>query len=205
MAVKVHPGLKIGHCKVLSYAGPRGNLHLWSVQCDCGGVRKVLTCSVREGVACKKCGAKAIGNRNRKHGLCASPAYNSWISMKERCSNPLAPNYRHYGGRGIEVCKRWLTFSNFIKDMGARPSVSHSLERINNDGNYEPSNCRWATWKEQNNNRRGNTKIVINGVTKTIGQWAEISGVSIDTIRSRMSRKRPAHELIAKPWACYAK
>lgn len=87
------------------------------------------------------------------HGKSKTPEYHAWVNMKDRCLNPKHKQYKDYGGRGIQICERWLKLENFFKDMGERPS-GLTLDRINNDGNYEPSNCKWATWKEQQNNRR---------------------------------------------------
>ncbi len=88
------------------------------------------------------------------HGMTFTNEYQSWYNMKSRCLNPNASKYKHYGGRGITVCDEWLQFINFYADMGDKPTPKHTIERINNDGNYEPSNCKWATYSEQNKNLR---------------------------------------------------
>lgn len=92
-----------------------------------------------------------------RHNMCATPEYRAWCHMKERCNNPTCKNYKHYGARGIKVCKRWDSFINFYNDMGARPSDKHSLDRIDNDSDYTPDNCRWTTRTVQNLNRRMNS------------------------------------------------
>ena len=92
-------------------------------------------------------------NGNYKHGMCGTPEYRAWGGMIQRCTNPKDRTFKNYGGRDIQVCDRWRKFTNFFSDMGLRPE-GLSIDRINNNGNYEKSNCRWATWIEQNNNKR---------------------------------------------------
>lgn len=116
------------------------------------------------------------------------PRYNTWIGMIHRCHRPTSPSYPLYGARGIRVCERWHSTENFFQDMGPRPSKNHSLDRINNDGNYEPGNCRWATAKEQANNTRHNVHLELSGVKQTIGEWAKKLGMDSRTIRERLNR-----------------
>ena len=129
----------------------------WVVKCDCGTEKQVRATHLSSGKT-KSCGCKTselIASEISKHLMSDSTEYNIWTSMKSRCLNPNNDAYKHYGGRGITICDRWLSrFENFYSDMGKRPD-GRSLDRINNDGNYEPSNCRWATYKQQRANSRG--------------------------------------------------
>ena len=120
-----------------------------------------------------------------KHGGSHLPEYQVWARMKRRCTNPNTDHFDRYGGRGIQVCKRWLSFAAFYRDMGPRPSPSHSIERKDNDKDYGPSNCRWATHKEQVNNRRNTVRWTLDGVTKTVSRWSEETGISIALLHSR--------------------
>lgn len=127
------------------------------------------------------------------HGLSRNPKgrhtseYNAWMNMRQRCENPNFIGYSRYGGRGISVCDRWSYFANFIEDMGPKPSPRHTLDRTDTNGNYEPSNCRWATRKEQSANRR-NT-MLING--RPLVDVCEEAGVSPTTVWSRILRGWP--------------
>jgi hypothetical protein len=118
-----------------------------------------------------------------------SPEYNSWSGMKDRCLNPNNHRWHRYGGRGISIDPSWLSFAQFLSDMGPRPSLRHSIERRDNDGNYEPGNCYWATPIQQQNNMRQNVRIEFEGKTQTIAQWARETGLNPGTIRARLRRK----------------
>lgn len=133
---------------------------------------------------------------NKKHGLVNSPEYKTWAMMLVRCRNKNNHAYPRYGGRGIKVCKRWESFENFYADVGAKPSPKHSLDRIDNNGNYEPSNCRWATMLEQGRNKRNNAMLTLNGVTKCISEWADITGIKRRTIHARISYGWPVEKVL---------
>ena len=105
--------------------------------------------------------------------------------MLSRCTNASVPSYRDYGARGIKVCTEWHQFENFLRDMGERPN-NHSIDRIENDGNYEPSNCRWSTRSEQNNNRRSSALVTFKGKTQTLAKWSSEIGFSHDVIGYRL-------------------
>jgi len=113
----------------------------------------------------------AANKRRKKHGMHTTRVYNIWRSMKDRCTNPNSPSFPRYGGRGVAVCQRWQSFTAFYADMGD-PPVGMSIDRTDVNGNYEPTNCRWATAKQQSNNTRTNTKVTYNGKTQTLAQWA---------------------------------
>lgn len=116
-----------------------------------------------------------------------SSEYHIWQHMKTRCYKEDSISYKNYGARGITVCDRWLqSFENFYADMGERPEGT-SLDRIDNEGNYEPSNCRWTTSKIQANNKRGNRVMDIDGESHTLSEWSDISGIKLTTIHKRLN------------------
>jgi hypothetical protein len=129
-----------------------GQAH-WLFRCDCGQAVIARVGAVRSGNTVS-CGCQKIESATR-HGMSRSPEYRAWRAMIDRCANPENKSFHNYGARGIKVCKRWQRFEKFIADMGVRPSSAHSIDRFpDNDGDYEPLNCRWATWIQQAKNRR---------------------------------------------------
>ena len=116
-----------------------------------------------------------------------SKEWHTWATMIQRCTNPKNKKFPSYGGRGIAICQRWLKFENFFQDMGFKPpSGDYSLERNNNDGNYEPGNCRWANRLDQGSNRRDNINLTVNGETHCIAEWSRITGIKATTLYSRI-------------------
>ena len=134
--------------------------------------------------------------------------YKTWQGMKNRCYNKNCRSYKHYGGRGVKVCDRWLGakgFDNFLEDMGKKPSSKHSLDRINTNGDYCPKNCRWATWEEQENNRRINIYYEYMGTRMTLPQWSKKLGIAYGTLLYRRRRGIVPPKLFAQPNPAYSR
>lgn len=125
--------------------------------------------------------------RIKKHGMSYTSEYRIWSGMRSRCENPSRHEFPNYGGRGIMVCPEWSSFNRFYADMGPRPSLRHSLDRIDNDGPYSPENCRWATPSQQLRNRRNNVLLTYEGRTATLSEWSEILGINRSTMAGRVN------------------
>lgn len=150
-------GKIFGLLYVIAIAGKKHNDNQWWTECNCGEFFITSTGNLHSKNT-RSCGCfnrESLSKRRTIHGhsVGKSPTYLSWQGMKKRCLDLRHKHYSNYGGRGVTVCDRWMHFENFLADMGKRPA-GLTLERINNDGNYEPSNCKWATWKEQAQNKR---------------------------------------------------
>lgn len=193
-------GQKFGKLTVIervgTYITPRGaKTPLWKCKCDCGEECIVRRNDLRSG-AQKSCGCylkELTSKMSKKHGMSSSHVNAIWRGIKDRCYNPNNKSYKNYGGRGITVDTRWIDkekgFINFYYDVSKLPHFGekgYSLDRINNNGNYEIDNVRWANREEQNNNKRNNRFIEYNGKKQTISQWGRELGISESLIKQRL-------------------
>lgn len=168
---------------------------MYKCKCVCGGTITTLGASLRAGSVKSCC---FIGNK--KHGLWKSKEYKTWSALKDRCLNHNSVSYKNYGGRGIKVCEKWINnFENFLQDVGFAPSNKHSIERLNTNGHYEPANVKWATAKEQANNRRSSVYITFNGVTKSKTDWCIYLNIPKSTFHNRIRRGWTLEKTINEP------
>lgn len=166
-------------------------------RCVCGKEKQVVTYNLLSGKS-TSCGCAIQGQVS--HGLSDTEEYQIWKAMKARCHNPNHKNYPDYGGRGIAVCRRWKdSFPSFLEDMGKRPSPSHSIDRIDPNGDYEPGNCRWATQIEQTRNTRRSKTLTIDGETKTVAEWSEETGIPAFRIYKRLAAGRSGRDALFAP------
>lgn len=196
-------GKKLGRLLVIRRAhAPETRNAMWHCKCDCGNT--TIAAAANIGKTTMSCGCLASENGTEKlranrlarknlHGKSQTTEWRIWAKMRDRCQRPTNAKYPRYGGRGISVCERWKVFKNFLDDMGLRPSKLYSIDRIDNDGNYEPGNCRWATSKQQSRNSTNAHFIEINGISMCIVDWCGALGVPLwkpnEMIRGR-GRKR---------------
>lgn len=178
-----------------------GKGRIWKCSCCCGKIIFLTSQKIFNG-GNKSCGCKKkelTSKANKTHGLKGRPEYNIWCGMKRRCLSKTCQQYGRYGAIGIKVCERWLSFENFISDMGFRPSLKHSLDRYpNKNGNYEPGNCRWATPSEQCNNRKNNLFLTYKNQTKSMSQWAHEYKIHSCSIQQRLAKGMTISQILSK-------
>ena len=209
-------GKKINHLTILSNLGSQNIKGKYRrrvlAQCDCS------TKTIREfdfdkiwNNHTKSCGcvqkesASYVGKENKTHGQTKTVEYKTWRSMLDRCYLPKNIKYPLYGGKGIQVCDRWReSFENFYADMGDRPSDVFSIDRINSNGHYEPSNCRWADILTQNNNKKNNLYLTYQGKTLTISQWARELNISNSTLYNRKNKGWTDLDILSTPIINYS-
>lgn len=191
-------GRRYGRWTVLSFSHkkPAGEI-MWNCRCECGKERPVKAASLESGRS-TSCGCfhrEQVSN----HGMTGLPTFKSWESMKQRCLNPNATSHDRYGGRGITIHEAWInSFDQFLADMGERPEGT-TLDRIDPDGNYEPSNCRWAGLKTQQRNRNVTPTLTHDGVTRTFAEWSELTGVSSKILSWRIKNGWGAEKTLTTP------
>lgn len=199
-------GIKYKRLLVTGLAFKKSGVYYWNCVCDCGN-KIISNGSNLTSGSTKSCGCFKIDSvklaktkHGHKSGGKGSVEYNAWRSMKSRCESDRPREFKHYKFRGIKVCDRWInSFENFLKDMGPKPSILHSIDRINNDGNYEPSNCRWATLIEQANNRSSSRFVTLNGERMSQFSASKKLGFHPSLISRRMSNGITGDKLFEKP------
>lgn len=186
-------------------SGPRKPVKHYGYDCvcDCGTRRFVRKFQLQHRLT-NSCGcysAERSKERNKTHGMTLTPTFSSWDAMLDRCNKPGRNDAKSYYDKGITVCKRWQGkngFINFYKDMGERPD-GMTLDRIDVDGNYEPSNCRWATSKQQARNKTTNRQVTLKGETKTLQDWADEIGIRYDTLSWRLKNWNNEEKILNTP------
>lgn len=189
-------GERIGRWTVVSFANEKGSV--LNVRCDCGteAVRKNV--DIKNGTS-SSCGCGRVTHGERAH-MRHSKEYSAWQSMKQRCFTENAHFSSRYIKRGITVCPEWAAdFEAFLRDVGRAPSKAHSVDRIDNNGNYEPGNVRWATRREQGNNRENNVRLDLDGEVKTVAEWGRSTGLGANIIRLRLKSGDSTKERLLRP------
>lgn len=197
-------GQDFNRLTVVGYSGRKKKQPSWYCRCNCGNITSVQAGCLKNGKI-KSCGClnvEKVKQSNTSHGHSrggmVSSTYASWSSMLSRCQDVTHKSFHHYGGRGITVCERWQKFENFLADMGVKPK-GKTLDRKENDKGYCPENCRWATMKEQCNNRRSNRFITFDDKTLTLSMWADKMGVSKNTLYYRIKMGWTVEKALSTP------
>jgi hypothetical protein len=183
-------GKKYGRLTAVRRIPNNGEKVMWECLCDCGNTINVASPSLSGNTTSCGCAQRdVLQDRNFKHGRSRTKEFNTWSSMIARCTNPRCSHWDSYGGRGISIHEPWRnSFSEFFQYVGAAPSKSHTLDRIDNSGNYEPGNVRWATISEQNRNKRSNRLITHDGITLPMCDWATKVNISYNALRFRLNK-----------------
>lgn len=194
-------GQVFGNWTALKIDYTTGHRTYWKARCQCGVVRSLRADSLTGGGTgrCNGCQGEALRRKVTSHGMTGSPEYVSWTAAKRRCESVNSSDYQQYGGRGIKLCDRWHSFEAFYEDMGDKPTRRHSLDRIDVNGDYEPGNCRWATPKQQNRNRRNTIRLTANGKTQSLTAWAEELGWARVTLQKRYEAGWPDDLIVNTP------
>ena len=199
-------GIKFDRLTVISEKGrSKEGYVLWECKCECGNIVDVKSTNLikkdTKSYGClQKEHANRLGQNNATHGLSHVPEYGIWNQMIQRCTNPNQHKHNDYGARGIAVCDRWLnSFENFYADMGPRPSDDHSIDRRDNNGNYEPGNCKWSNAEEQANNRRNNVFYNYNGKLYNALEIDKEFNIDSGTFRRRIDRGWSVKDAIEVP------
>lgn len=202
--VKNLVGQRFGRLLVEKFVGVTPTHHaLWLCRCDCGN-EKITRTGYLMVKAVRSCGcfrSDSAREAHTTHGRTQTTEFVIWSGIRQRTTNPNYHSWADYGGRGVKICGRWQdSFENFYTDMGPRPSLGHTIDRFpNRDGDYEPSNCRWATHKEQQRNRRNNRLIEYKGEKLPISVWTERFGFKKNTIRNRLVAGWPVDQILRAP------
>jgi hypothetical protein len=197
--IKDVTGMKFGRITVVGYVGQpeNGSGSRWLCRCECGGETVTRSTALKSGWT-RSCGCYRM-DQVVKHMDSNSSEYRTWDAMKRRCFNPETKHFEHYGGRGITVCDRWReSYANFLSDMGRRPSPKHSLDRIDNDGNYELSNCRWTLQVIQIRNRSNAVRYDLDGKLYSAAELAEKFNMNFGTLRSRLRKGWPVNRAVSE-------
>jgi hypothetical protein len=189
-------GMVFGQLVAIEYShNTPNNAAVWLCKCSCGVEKTISARSLVSGgtISCGCHGKSIIGKSTFVHGHAkrkgTTSEYRCWKNMKNRCYRESDPHYYLYGGRGITICESWLdSFENFIADMGRRPSEKHSIDRIDVDKNYDPSNCRWGTLDQQSRNKRNNIWLEANGERMIMSDWAIEFGIAKETLRKQVKK-----------------
>lgn len=194
-------GQTYGPIKVIKFDKLINNRSYWVCQCKCGNVRSIDKGNIKRFKRIQQNGCYCHRKDTKcSHAAAKTKEYYAWLHMRSRCYNENDKRFQNYGKRGIKVCDSWLkSFRNFLKDVGFAPTKKHSIDRINNDGDYEPSNCRWATKAEQMNNTSRSSYYTYLGKTQTLADWSREIGLHHSTILLRLKKGLTVEQAFSFP------